>query len=40
MLYRGPSIDASFDQAVSEEKIFFYKIDQPDTRIAYTGHVG
>ena len=29
----------SFGQEVSEEKIFFLEIDQPEKRIAYGGHV-
>jgi hypothetical protein len=43
-LNKGPSIDASnqglvhLDMQVQREKIFL-EIDQPETRIAYGGHV-
>jgi len=43
-LYRGPSIDASFHDSVHlvkrlQKLFFFLEIDQPETRIAYGGHV-
>jgi hypothetical protein len=42
-LYRGPSIDASYQVSVHFVKRFqrwrFLKIGQPETRIAYGGHV-
>jgi hypothetical protein len=34
-----PTKFGSSDQAVSEEKIFFLEIDEPETRIACGGHV-
>jgi hypothetical protein len=41
--YRGPSIDASYQVSVHLAKRFqrgrFSEIDQPETRIAYVGHV-
>jgi hypothetical protein len=41
-LYRGPSIDASYQVSVHLAKQFkrrFLKIGQSETRIAYGGHV-
>ena len=42
-LYREPSIDASYQVSVHLAKRFqrrrFLEIDQPETRIAYSGHV-
>jgi hypothetical protein len=42
-LYRGSSIDASYQVLVHMVKQFqrrkFLEIDQPETRIAYGGHV-
>jgi hypothetical protein len=42
-LYRGPSIDASYNVSVQFAKRFerrrFLEIDQPETRIACGGHV-
>jgi hypothetical protein len=42
-LYRRPSIDASYQVPVHLAKQFqrrrFLEIDQPETRIAYGGHV-
>jgi hypothetical protein len=42
-LYRGPSIDASYQDSVQLSKKFqgrrFKKIDQSETRIACGGHV-
>jgi hypothetical protein len=42
-LYRESSIDASYQVSVHLEKQFqrrrFLEIDQPETRIAYGGHV-
>jgi hypothetical protein len=42
-LYRGPSIDASYQVSVQLAKKFqgrrFLKIDQSETRIACGGHV-
>jgi hypothetical protein len=42
-LYRGPSIDASYQVSVQLVKRFqrrrFLEIDQSETRIAYGGHV-
>jgi len=42
-LNRGPSIDASYQVSVHLAKWFqrrrFLEIDQPETRIAYGGHV-
>ena len=41
--YRGPSIDASYQVSVHLVKRFqrrkFIEIDQPETKIAYGGHV-
>jgi hypothetical protein len=43
ILNRGPAIDASYQVSVHLAKWFqrrrFLKIDQPETRIAYGGHV-
>jgi hypothetical protein len=43
ILYRGPSIDASYQVSVHLAKWFqwrrFLEIDQPETRIACGGHV-
>jgi hypothetical protein len=43
ILYRGPSIDASYQILVRLAKRFqrrnFLEIDQSETRIAYGGHV-
>jgi hypothetical protein len=40
---RGPSIDASYQVSIHLAKQFqrrrFLEIDQPETRIAYGGHV-
>jgi hypothetical protein len=42
-LYRGPSIDASYQFSVHLDKRFqirrFLEIDPPETRIAYGSHV-
>ena len=41
-LYRGPSIDASYEVSVHFAKEFqrrFLEINQSKTRIAYDGHV-
>jgi hypothetical protein len=42
-LYRGPSIDASYKVSVHLAMRFqrrrFLEIDQPETKIAYGGHV-
>jgi hypothetical protein len=42
-LYRGPSIDASYQVSVQLAKQFqgrtFFEIDQSETRIACGGHV-
>jgi hypothetical protein len=42
-LNRGPAIDASYQVSVHLAKWFqrrrFLEIDQPETRIAYGGHV-
>jgi hypothetical protein len=42
-LYRGPSIDASYQVSIHLAKWFqwrtFLEIDQSETRIAYGGHV-
>jgi len=42
-LYRGPVIDASYQVSVHLAKQFqrrrFLEIDQPETKIAYGGHV-
>jgi N-acetylglutamate synthase-like GNAT family acetyltransferase len=42
-IYRGPSIDASYQVVVHLAKWFqrrgFKKIDQSETRIAFGGHV-
>jgi hypothetical protein len=43
-LYRGPSIDASYQVSVHlakqfQRRRFFLEIDQSATRIAYGGHV-
>jgi hypothetical protein len=41
-LYRGPAIDASYQVSVHLAKLFQVKIlatDQPETVIAYDGHV-
>jgi hypothetical protein len=41
-LYKGPSIDASYQVSVHLAKRFqsrFFLIDQSETRIAYGGHV-
>jgi hypothetical protein len=43
ILNRGPAIDASYQVSVHLAKWFqrrrFLEIDQPETRIAYGGHV-
>ena len=43
ILYRGPSIDASYQVSFHLAKRFrgkaFLEIDQSETRIAYGGHV-
>jgi hypothetical protein len=43
IIYRGPSIDASYQVSVYLAKWFqrrrFLEIDQSETRIAYDGHV-
>ena len=42
-LYRGPSINASYQVSVNMAKRFqrgrFLEFDQPETRITYGGHV-